>query len=83
MDATGPVQASWIDSESASDRADAALRSWDWRKTMKAQERTVPWLARHTTRSQSTVYKYSYGILTPPVEWLRNAARALGHEVAA
>lgn len=77
------VQVAWLDTESARDAEEASLRGWDWRATLKAEERTIPWLARKTSRAQTTVYRYSYGTLTPPLEWLRAAARALGHEVAA
>lgn len=76
-------QSTWLDPESASTAADAALRSWDWRKTLDEQERKLTWLAKHTNRAQTTVYKYSQGTLTPPLDWLRSAARALGYEAAA
>lgn len=57
---------------------EAELRAWDWRAELKAQDRSIPWLARQTDRQQNTVYKYAWGELTPKVEWLRAAARALG-----
>jgi hypothetical protein len=59
------------------------LRAWDWRADLKAQERGIPWLARQTGRSQQTVYLYAWGRVVTPLEWLRNAARVLGKEVAA
>jgi hypothetical protein len=52
---------------------DEQLRSWDWRAALKAEERTMPWLARRTDRAQRTVYAYAYGQLRPPIEWLRAA----------
>lgn len=59
------------------------LREWDWRAELERQERKATWLARHTDRAAVTVYRYSDGTLTPPVEWLRAAARLLGVERAA
>jgi hypothetical protein len=60
---------------------EAALRAWDWRAELTRQERGIPWLARHTDRSQNTVYKYAWGLLKPSVEWLESAARVLGRTV--
>lgn len=77
------VQSSWIDAESALARDEAELRAWDWRAALKDDDRTVPWLARKTKRAQTTVYRYSYGTLTPPVEWLREVAVLLGKRAAA
>jgi hypothetical protein len=61
---------------------DEDLLAWDWRATLRNDERGqmggVPWLARQTRRSQSTVYAYAYGNRRVPVEWLREAARVLG-----
>jgi hypothetical protein len=57
---------------------DEELLAWDWRATLAADERGIPWLARQTRRSQSTVYAYAYGYRRTPVEWLREAARVLG-----
>jgi hypothetical protein len=42
----------------------------------------MTWLARHTDRSASAVYRYSDGSLTPPESWLRDVARLLGVDVA-
>jgi hypothetical protein len=61
------------------ERTEADLRAWDWRAELRAQERSVPWLARHTHRSDAMVYKYSSGKLPTPVRWLREAARVLGY----
>lgn len=62
---------------------DDDLRSWDWRAALRAEERTIPWLAKRTDRAQRTVYGYAYGTATPPLEWLRAAAIVLGKDVAA
>lgn len=62
---------------------EAALRAWDWRADLKADERTIPWLARRTNRAQRTVYGYSRGEIVPPLEWLRSAAAVLRKDVAA
>lgn len=62
---------------------DDPIPDWDWQATLREQERTIPWLARKTGKSQSAVYAYAYGRNTPPVEWLHEAARVLGKEVAA
>lgn len=77
------AQTTWIDPESAQGGADDALRGWDWMAELGRQERTIPWLARKTGRAQTTVYRYKYGSLTPPVTWLRAARTALGLDVAA
>lgn len=62
---------------------DEELRAWDWRTALKADDRSIPWLARQTDRQQNTVYKYAWGKSTPTIEWLREVARILGKEVAA
>lgn len=63
---------------------DAELRAWDWRAELRAQERSVPWLARRTGRSDGMVYKYASGALPTPIAWLRAAAVVLlGKAVAA
>ena len=62
---------------------EAELRAWDWRAALKADERSIPWLAKRTSKSQRTVYGYSRGELVPPLAWLREAAAVLGKEVAA
>lgn len=54
-----------------------ALRAWDWLADLKAQERTIPWLARKTGKSQRSVYSYKYGEARPSIEWLRDAYRVL------
>jgi hypothetical protein len=61
------------------ERTDADLRAWDWRAELRAQERSVPWLARRTNRSDQMVYKYALGRLPTPIAWLRDAARVLGY----
>jgi hypothetical protein len=61
---------------------EAELRAWDWNAELKAQERSVPWLARHTGVRQETVYKFRWGTRTPSLDWLRSAARVLGKGAA-
>jgi hypothetical protein len=67
----------------AQDPDEATLRSWDWRAELRRQERSVPWLARQTKRAENTVYRYSWGHLPAPVDWLREAARVLGVDLSA
>jgi hypothetical protein len=62
---------------------DDDLRAWDWRAALKADERTIPWLARQTGRAQNTVYLYAWGKVTPQIEWLREVARLLWKDPAA
>jgi hypothetical protein len=70
MDATETAQHAGL--------TEAELRGWDWLAELKAQERTIPWLARQTSRGQGTVYLYSWGKRLPSLDWLRSAARVLG-----
>ena len=65
------------------DPEEAALRAWDWRAALKADERTIPWLAKRTSRAQRTVYGYARGELVAPLDWLREAAAVLGKEAVA
>lgn len=58
------------------------LRAWDWRAELRSQERTLTWLARKTNRPKRTVYAYSSGQIPPPLQWLTDAARALGMRVS-
>ena len=54
------------------------LATWDWRAELRAQQRSIPWLARRTDRAQQTVYNYSTGRAATPFDWLRQAAIVLG-----
>lgn len=54
------------------------LRAWDWLAELKRQERSIPWLARHTQRSQHSVYQYANGRQPTPLVWLEQAAIVLG-----
>jgi hypothetical protein len=56
---------------------EARLRAWDWLAALKADERSIPWLARKTGKSQRSIYAYSYGQATPSLAWLRDAYRVL------
>lgn len=58
--------------------SEAELRAWDWLADLRAQERSLSWLARKTDRNQQTVYLYSWGKQRASLEWLRSAARVLG-----
>lgn len=60
----------------------ADLAAWDWKGELKAQERSLEWLARRTDRSLSTVNSYSQGRIVPPASWLEAAAHILGVKVA-
>ena len=53
------------------------LRSWDWQADLRSDERSIPWLARKTGKSQRAVYSYAYGESRPSLEWLRDAYRVL------
>ena len=53
------------------------LRTWDWLAELALEERSVPWLARKTGKSQRAVYAYKYGQSRPSLEWLRDAYRVL------
>lgn len=55
----------------------------DWRTVLRAQGRTFRWLADQTGKSRRTVYAYSRGDLVPPPEWIAEASRVLGVQVAA
>lgn len=55
------------------------LRAWDWLADLRADERSVLWLARHTGKSSTQVYAYSRGEITPPLDWL-DRAWAVIHE---
>lgn len=74
-----PVQTAWIRDQPTDD----ALRAWDWRAALDERGAPLTWLARQTNRAAVTVYRYSDGSLTPPLDWLRAAARALGWSVTA
>ena len=55
----------------------------DWRTVLREQGRTMRWLADQTGKSPRTVYAYSRGDLVPTREWIADASRVLGQEVAA
>lgn len=61
---------------------EAMLRSWDWRASLRREERGVPWLARKTGKAQSTVYAYAYGNSRPTLAWLRTAYDLLERQAA-
>lgn len=52
-----------------------------WREVMKEQGRKMPWLARRTGKSESTIDAYAYGKLTPPQAWLDKVSDLLGVKV--
>ena len=59
-----------------------------WRTVLLEQgatdrNRTLRWLAEQTGKSARTVYAYSRGELIPTPEWIADASRVLGQEVAA
>lgn len=53
------------------------LRAWDWRAELERQERSMSWLAKHTGRTASAVYKFGSGELQPSIDWLKTAAAVL------
>lgn len=60
---------------------DEALLAWDWIADLRADDRTVSWLARKTGRPESTVHSYAQGRHPAPLEWLREAAFVLKKDV--
>lgn len=52
-----------------------------WQQVMRDQGRKFPWLAKQTGKSESTVWKYSYGIAPAPKEWLEKVSVILGVKV--
>lgn len=55
------------------DQAAHQLREWDWLADLEREERSIPWLARKTGKSQRSVYSYKYKQARPTLEWLRDA----------
>lgn len=53
------------------------LRAWDWYADLVLEERSIPWLARKTGKSQRSVYSYKYKQARPSDDWLRDAYRVL------
>jgi len=53
----------------------------DWRTVLRAQGRTLRWLAIQTGKSPRTVYAYSRGDLVPIPQWIEDASRVLGQAV--
>lgn len=56
---------------------DDPLRAWDWLAELIRQERGIPWLARQTGTHYKAVYRYKWGVQTPPLDWLKAAATVL------
>lgn len=54
-----------------------------WRAVLKAQGRTITWLAEQTGRPRRSIYGYAQGQMKPTREWLDAASRVLGVEVTA
>lgn len=59
------------------EQMEAQLRAWDWRADLKADERSIPWLARKTGKPTRTIYAYAYGEIRAPLAWLREAYKVL------
>jgi hypothetical protein len=57
------------------------LAGWDWLAELRRQDRSIPWLARRTDRSQQMVYHYAHGKRPVPAKWLEMAAIVLGKDV--
>ena len=53
------------------------LRS-QWHTELRAQGRSLRWLADQTGIARRTVYAYSTGQRRPPDSWLERVAEALG-----
>lgn len=54
-----------------------------WRVVLSEQRRSLRWLAEETGRPARSIYAYAQGQMRPTPEWLRDASRVLGEEVAA
>lgn len=54
------------------------LGKGDWKLVLKAQGRSIGWLADATQSKRSTVYAYSCGARVTPDEWLTKVWTALG-----
>lgn len=67
-----------MDTPNPDELSEDELRAWDWRAALAADDRSIPWLARKTDRSDRTVYSYAYEQRRPPIAWLRSAAQVLG-----
>lgn len=52
-----------------------------WREVMREQGRKLPWLARKTGKSESTIDAYAYGKIKPSDEWLERVSDLLGVRV--
>lgn len=53
------------------------LTSWDWYADLREIERGIPWLARQTRMSQSTIYAYRYGKRPTTLRWLEAAREVI------
>lgn len=60
---------------------DKQLDPIDWRAVLKAQGRSLTWLAAATGRPRRTVYAYHQRRLPPTTEWLARVSDALGVQV--
>lgn len=60
---------------------DTSTAPFDWRTVLRAQGRTLRWLALQTGKSPRTVYAYSRGDLLPPQDWLAIVSSLLGEPV--
>jgi lambda repressor-like predicted transcriptional regulator len=60
---------------------DTSTERSDWRTALRAQGRTLRWLASQTGKSPRTLYAYSRGDLVPPAEWMAAASRVLGEDL--
>jgi transcriptional regulator with XRE-family HTH domain len=54
------------------------LAAWDWRAELRAQGRSVAWLARRLDVAQVTLHRYANGSRKPSTPFLRAVARELG-----
>jgi hypothetical protein len=52
------------------------LHSWDWQAELRAQERSLAWLARHTGIHYQALYRMTLGGRPSP-EYLEAIARVL------
>lgn len=57
--------------------------STDWLTVLRAQGRSIAWLADTTGKPRATVYGYARKDRNPTREWLAKVSQALGVEVSA
>lgn len=55
-----------------------AVRAWDWQAELRAQERDVMWLSRHSGIGYRTLYRLYNAEQAPSNDQIKAIARGLG-----